>query len=185
MYIEALKQEMVIASQEQAVYLHNLKPRHWNIVSIIGRGDNDRPHFSNALTVCCLSFDDVVDNIPGEGLYTAKIADIQKAVDFSRQIGQQPLLIHCHAGISRRTALAWLIIFDKVRAQHDPVQRSFEILCRLRPELMPNTPILQLGLRVLIEDVAERKQTQDEFLKCLESLMNKDKKPVRQILRLI
>jgi hypothetical protein len=30
MYIEALKQEMVIASQEQAVYLHNLKPRAYS-----------------------------------------------------------------------------------------------------------------------------------------------------------
>ena len=170
MYIEALKQEMVIASQDEAVDLHNRNLRHWNIISITGRSDDNKPHFPNALSVCSLCFDDVMASFPSMGLYAAKPSNIHEAIEFSRQIYQQPLLIHCHAGISRSTALAWLVVFDKLKARFYRARRSFEIVRRLRPQMMPNDLILRLGVRCLIKDATERRQIQREFNHCLSTL---------------
>ena len=120
--------------------------------------------------MCSLYFDDVEEDFPDKNLYAAKIEDIQKAIVFSRELGQQPLLIHCYAGISRSTALAWLIIFDKMRAQRFPVRRSFVILRRLRPFLMPNRHILQLGVEILIGDSTAQQRMWREITECLDSL---------------
>jgi predicted protein tyrosine phosphatase len=95
MYIESLDQEMAIASQDEAVDFQNRQRRHWNIVSITGRLYQNKPHFTHALTVCSLFFDDVEEDFPDKNLYAAKSEDIQKAIVFSRELGQQPLLIHC------------------------------------------------------------------------------------------
>lgn len=170
---------MAIASQEQAVDLQNRKPRYWHIVSISGRLDKIRPRFPNALSMCSLFFDDVEFDLPGEGLYKANPVDIRKAIEFCRQIGDQPLLIHCHAGISRSTAMAWLIVFDKMRAQRFPVRRSFEIVRRLRPELMPNTHLLRIGMEVLVGDIAARQRIQREFTECITELQSTLIKPIR------
>lgn len=53
------------------------------------------------------------------------------------------LLIHCHAGVSRSTAAATLLL-----AQEDPTLRAAEIfaeITRLRPRAWPNLALLELG----------------------------------------
>jgi len=53
------------------------------------------------------------------------------------------LLIHCHAGISRSTAAAALLL-----AQEDPSRPAAEIfdeIARLRPRAWPNLALLELG----------------------------------------
>jgi predicted protein tyrosine phosphatase len=53
------------------------------------------------------------------------------------------LLIHCHAGVSRSTAAAALLL-----AQEDPTRPAGEIfdeIARLRPRAWPNLALLELG----------------------------------------
>ncbi|HML11536.1 MAG TPA: protein-tyrosine-phosphatase, partial [Stellaceae bacterium] len=57
------------------------------------------------------------------------------------------LLIHCHAGISRSTAAAVLLL-----AQADPSRLApeiFEEIARLRPRAWPNLALLELGEEAL------------------------------------
>ncbi|MGH7047768.1 MAG: tyrosine phosphatase family protein [Stellaceae bacterium] len=60
------------------------------------------------------------------------------------------LLVHCHAGLSRSTAAAILIL-----AQRDPAQPARDIvgrIIRLRPRAWPNLRIVEFGDRLLGRD---------------------------------
>jgi predicted protein tyrosine phosphatase len=51
------------------------------------------------------------------------------------------LLIHCHAGISRSSAMAWLIL---VMTGEDPLA-AFQNLFKQRPRIWPNKTVLAIG----------------------------------------
>jgi predicted protein tyrosine phosphatase len=59
---------------------------------------------------------------------------------FARRHVERRLLIHCFAGISRSTALAYAILIDRARAHGDhPDERAvLESLLALRPQACPN-----------------------------------------------
>jgi predicted protein tyrosine phosphatase len=64
-----------------------------------------------------------------------------------RQAGDEPgethLLVHCHAGVSRSTAAAILLL-----AQHDPARPARDVVgqvIRSRPRAWPNLRIVELG----------------------------------------
>ncbi len=73
--------------------------------------------------------------------------DVARLLEFGREaMAAGPdthLLIHCHAGISRSTASAALLL-----AQADPARSADEIFAeigRLRPRAWPNLLLLELG----------------------------------------
>jgi len=76
--------------------------------------------------------------------------DIELLLAFSRDLAaskEAHLLIHCHAGVSRSTAAATLVM-----AQACPERSADELLreiARLRPRAWPNLRILELGDEVL------------------------------------
>ena len=77
---------------------------------------------------------------PDEEIVTRLLAfggDVEVAGEFAH------LLIHCHAGISRSTAAAALLL-----AQESPLRPAFEIfdeIALLRPRAWPNLALLELG----------------------------------------
>jgi predicted protein tyrosine phosphatase len=146
---ESLKQKMMIASVEEAVRLGPAELADWNILSIRDRLNESPLCFPGARKVKTLHFDDVEADYPEQQLFAARPKDIEDALAFAREVGDEPLLIHCHAGISRSTAIAWLIVYDKLKAQRDAVRRSFEIVRTLRPILLPNRHVLRLGIEFL------------------------------------
>jgi predicted protein tyrosine phosphatase len=77
--------------------------------------------------------------------------------------------MHCVAGISRSTAIAWVIVFDKLKGKPDAVRRSFDIVRKLRPILSPNRHVLRLGIEALTEK-GSRKRVMQQFQDCLEEL---------------
>jgi predicted protein tyrosine phosphatase len=98
-----------------------------------------------------LRFHDIIDPVP------ARLApshdDVAQLLAFGRDPGLRReedaaatgghLLIHCHAGVSRSTAAATLIL---VQACPDwPASAALEAVAQLRPRAWPNLRILELG----------------------------------------
>jgi predicted protein tyrosine phosphatase len=94
-----------------------------------------------------LHFHDVIEALPG--CVAPERWDVDLLLAFGRDIAAPAgdagthLLVHCHAGLSRSTAAAILIL-----AQRD-AGRSAEVavaeLARLRPRAWPNLRMLELG----------------------------------------
>jgi len=91
------------------------------------------------------------------------------ALAFSREVKDEPLLIHCAAGISRGTAMAWIIVYEKLKGKPDAVRRSFDIVRKLRPILAPNRHVLRLGIEALVPQ-KNREAVKGQFRDCLIEL---------------
>jgi predicted protein tyrosine phosphatase len=96
-----------------------------------------------------LRFNDIIAETPGEILPTR--ADVALLLDYGREVmaagADTHLLIHCHAGVSRSTASAALLL-----AQAEPERPPAEIfaeIARLRPRAWPNLLILEHGEELL------------------------------------
>jgi len=91
-----------------------------------------------------LRFHDVIDANPG--CVPPERLDVEQLLTFGRDLTaarSTHLLIHCHAGVSRSTAAATLIL-----AQTRPDRSAEEVLLavvRQRPRAWPNLRILELG----------------------------------------
>lgn len=92
-----------------------------------------------------LRFHDAIEPSPGIVMPTA--AHVGRLLAFGREVaaaGSDPhLLIHCHAGISRSTASAVLLL-----AQAEPTRPPDDIfaeIARLRPRAWPNLLLLEYG----------------------------------------
>jgi predicted protein tyrosine phosphatase len=92
-----------------------------------------------------LRFHDVI--APGPLVTPPSAADVALLLEFGREVGaagaDTHLLIHCHAGVSRSTASAALLL-----AQADPARPAAEIFAeigRLRPRAWPSLLLLELG----------------------------------------
>jgi len=106
-----------------------------------------------------LRFHDVID--PSPGWIAPERWDVELLLAFGRDLGTVPpeageeaahphLLVHCHAGVSRSTAAAILLL-----AQRDPVMPAedavFEVV-RLRPQAWPNLRMIEIGDALLGRD---------------------------------
>jgi predicted protein tyrosine phosphatase len=91
-----------------------------------------------------LRFHDIIEPLPG--WIPPQRADVERLLEFGRDMmaaGGAHLLVHCHAGVSRSTAAAALIL-----AQAYPDRPAEEVLgrvARIRPRAWPNLRILEFG----------------------------------------
>lgn len=95
-----------------------------------------------------LRFHDVIDDEPP---WEAPGEDhVAVMLEFGRDLAKQKparLLVHCHAGVSRSTASALVLL-----AQADPERDPGDIvgqIARHRPQAWPNLRIVELGDRLL------------------------------------
>ena len=158
----------MISGVEEARRLSRAELAGWNILSICGRMQEPL-RFSGARSTKSLHFDDVEADCPEDGEFAATAENIQEALAFARQVDDEPLLIHCAAGISRSPALAWIIVYDKLKGEPEAVRRSFDIVRKLRPILAPNPHILRLGVAALVPK-GNRKRIMHQFNDCLVEL---------------
>jgi predicted protein tyrosine phosphatase len=95
-----------------------------------------------------LRFDDVMSRTPG--VQAPEDHHVEALLAFGRAIDQAGdathLLIHCHAGVSRSTAAAALLM-----AQHNPGREAdaFMALLELRAQAWPNTRMVAIADRLL------------------------------------
>ncbi len=99
-----------------------------------------------------LHFHDVIEPLPG--WIAPERWDLELLLAFGRDLGAIPsetgeeptyphLLVHCHAGVSRSTAAAILIL-----AQRDPARPARDAVgevIRARPRAWPNLRMIELG----------------------------------------
>jgi predicted protein tyrosine phosphatase len=91
-----------------------------------------------------LRFHDVIET--GPGCVPPDSLDVEQLLGFGRNLIQargKHLLVHCHAGVSRSTAAATLIL---AQARPDrPAEAALKAVVRQRPRAWPNLRILELG----------------------------------------
>lgn len=89
-----------------------------------------------------LRFNDVIEAYPDYVLPHSR--DVESLLEFGRELGAgSHVLIHCHAGQSRSTASAALLI-AQARPDLAPARIYGEIV-RARPRAWPNLKIIELG----------------------------------------
>ncbi|MDI1285835.1 MAG: protein-tyrosine-phosphatase [Reyranella sp.] len=99
-----------------------------------------------------IRFDDIVAEYPGFEACTP--AHIAKVLEFGERVYAHPqghVLVHCHAGISRSTAAAAILM-----AQHAPGQEeaAFLKLLGMRKHGWPNTRMVEFADELLKRDGA-------------------------------
>ena len=95
-----------------------------------------------------LRFHDVIESQPG--WIAPERWDVELLLAFARGLDaseETHLLIHCHAGVSRSTAAAALVL-AQTRADR-PADEVLREIVRLRPRAWPNLRILELGDDIL------------------------------------
>jgi predicted protein tyrosine phosphatase len=96
-----------------------------------------------------LRFHDIIDDWGG-GFEPPDEDHVAGLLEFGRALpseGRVELLVHCHAGVSRSTAAAILLL-----AQREPARDPHDIVAeivRRRPQAWPNLKIIELGDRLL------------------------------------
>jgi predicted protein tyrosine phosphatase len=95
-----------------------------------------------------LRFHDVIELHPG--WIAPERWDVELLLAFGRNLGTSDdthLLIHCHAGVSRSTAAATLVLAQTCSDR--PAEDVLQEVVRLRPRAWPNLRILELGDEIL------------------------------------
>lgn len=88
-------------------------------------------------------FDDVVET--KEGMVGPGVGDIERLLRFGERLSGETvdhLLIHCHAGVSRSTAAAAILM-----SQHNPGREAeaFAHIARIRPRSWPNSLMVRMA----------------------------------------
>ncbi len=99
-----------------------------------------------------LRFHDIIEPTPDRLLPSRD--DVERLLAFGRELGEpaggRHLLVHCHAGVSRSTAAAALIL---AQAHPDrPARAALERVAQIRPRAWPNLRILEFGDALLGRD---------------------------------
>ena len=124
-----------------------------HVLSILDPDFDDPPAFAvfPPHRRIALRFHDIIAPEPGRIAPTG--ADVERLLAFGRELIEAPqshLLIHCHAGVSRSTASAALIL---AQARPDrPARAAFDAVSNIRPRAWPNLRILEFGDALLGRD---------------------------------
>ena len=135
---------MKIASQENAVLEIKANPGKWNVISIRDSHSNYCPvdeiqHLCKDLFR--VKFDDVYsDRYKTKYQKLATLEDIENIIEFAN--GKENILVHCFAGVSRSSAVAYVICCTR-ESPWDAIQKL-----NLENHL-PNDHVVRLGAKLL------------------------------------
>jgi predicted protein tyrosine phosphatase len=91
-----------------------------------------------------LRFHDIIEVTPCR--LAPSQGDVERLLEFGRDLNAPAghhLLVHCHAGVSRSTAAAALILAQAYPER--PAQEALDRVARMRPRAWPNLRILEFG----------------------------------------
>ena len=92
-----------------------------------------------------LRFDDI--SVPVDEFIEPEEKHVLQALSFAEKIGEGSILIHCHAGISRSSAIALAIITKKLGRGKEV--ESINILEKINPHARPNKLLVWLTDEIL------------------------------------
>ena len=92
-----------------------------------------------------LRFDDI--STPIDDLIVPQDIHIERALKFAQLIDDGSLLIHCHAGISRSSAIALAIIADKLGVGNE--EEAVKTLEFINPNCRPNRLLVKMTDEIL------------------------------------
>ena len=92
-----------------------------------------------------LRFDDISTQI--DDLIVPQDIHIERALKFAQLIDDGSLLIHCHAGISRSSAIALAIIADKLGVGNE--EEAVKTLEFINPNCRPNRLLVKMTDEIL------------------------------------
>ena len=95
-----------------------------------------------------LCFDDI--SVPLDDFIEPQEKHILQALSFADRIGEGSILIHCHAGISRSSAIALAIIAKRLGAGKE--KDAIKVLEQINPHSRPNKSIVWLTDEILERD---------------------------------
>lgn len=121
-----------------------------HVLSILDPDTPDPPAFSAFAPHrrLALRFHDIIETSLDR--LAPERADVERLLAFGHELtdaGQSHLLIHCHAGVSRSTASAALIL-AQARPER-PAREALDAVAQLRPRAWPNLRILEFGDELL------------------------------------
>jgi predicted protein tyrosine phosphatase len=96
-----------------------------------------------------LKFDDT--SVPVDGYIEPQEFHIERALLFADQIGDGLLLIHCHAGISRSSAIALAIIAKTLGVGKE--MEALKVLKKINPYARPNKLMVWMTDEILKRDM--------------------------------
>jgi predicted protein tyrosine phosphatase len=134
-----------ICSQLDAFFTLSLFPNELDVISISGKNQPDLKAMTLlARNVLHVHIDDIWDKShEAQGFVLPNLSDVSRILDWKRSKGSENrLLVHCHAGISRSSAIAFIIsCMDK------SIEESLQIL---DPAIhYPNELLIKLGSELL------------------------------------
>jgi predicted protein tyrosine phosphatase len=91
-----------------------------------------------------LRFHDIIEPKPGH--LAPSRSDVARLLGFGRELDDRTgshLLVHCHAGVSRSTAAAALIMVQMHPER--PARVALDTVARMRPRAWPNLRMLEFG----------------------------------------
>ncbi len=106
-----------------------------------------------------LRFDDICE--PIDDFIEPQEIHIQRALTFADEIGDGSLLIHCHAGISRSSAIALAIIAKHLGKGKE--LESVEMLEKINPYACPNKSLVLMTDDILDRNMILYKATSDKM----------------------
>lgn len=153
MLIDELGRHLAVCSLAELERMLKMDARFWNVVSI------REPYIPRPP---CLRYaksyhEAVFDDLERIELQAAKVPPRREHVaaifQFVDAHPNEPVLIHCLAGLSRSTAVTLALIIRGLLRERmadtiitPVVGRAVEILLMLRPQARPNALVLQIGL---------------------------------------
>jgi rhodanese-related sulfurtransferase len=138
-------------------------PNKWNIVSIYsphwdidmawhrGQWIDYRPLFPKAKRLCQEKFADI--DREEEDMIICTEQHIKNILRFGEECIGESILVHCHAGQSRSTAIAYLILLNALKDKVDsPSSLAMEIVIKNRRIATPNRHIINIGVPLIAKD---------------------------------
>ncbi len=157
--------ELIFCSRYAAKDKTDQQQKYWNVVSIGSdsidkKGDSEGwPDLPGAKELIRVNFDDIVYVSTDKGGRTYNLVTPEKMEAIINQVrawtkdGPAPVLVHCHASISRSTATTLVLLIDRYKDQPTPemVVLALRELIAISSNIMPNPKVLEAGIEIIFK----------------------------------
>ena len=162
MLIDSLQRHLAICAQNDLPKIAKADSGFWNVISIREpeRQKIQSHGFKRIHTVICYDIIGVA-GVEESQSGAPREEQLEAIFQFIDTIPQEPILVHCWAGVPRSTAVALVIMIREMHrdgfTRIEIIEQAPEILLQIRPKAAPNPLMLELGLAQFLPPKEARK----------------------------